>query len=110
MHPDGCVILDKFYVINPTKATVISGKIEESLKHTENTEFQVMPVLVGNMVSTVPSKFAYLVQMESCLPDNLKSVEVFGNALACQCDVFVLSTSSTHPLLGHQEGTCSLTL
>ncbi len=43
------------------------------------------------MVSTVPtSRFLYLVQTESCLPDHLKAVEAFGNASACQCDVLVL--------------------
>ena len=37
------------------------------------------------------NRFLYLIQTESCLPDNLESVEVFGNALSCQCDVLVLS-------------------
>ena len=36
-------------------------------------------------------RFLYLIQTESCLPDQLKSVEVLGNALSCQCDVLVLS-------------------
>ena len=36
-------------------------------------------------------RFLYLTQTESCLPDHLQSVEVFGNALSCQCDVLVLS-------------------
>ena len=36
-------------------------------------------------------RFLYLTQTESCLPDHLESVEAFGNALSCQCDVLVLS-------------------
>ena len=38
-----------------------------------------------------PSRFLYLLQTESCLPDYLGSVAVFGNASACNCDVLVLS-------------------
>ena len=36
-------------------------------------------------------RFLYLIQTESCVPDHLESVEAFGNALSCQCDVLVLS-------------------
>ena len=36
-------------------------------------------------------RFLYLIQTESCLPDHLESVEAFGDALSCQCDVLVLS-------------------
>ena len=38
-----------------------------------------------------PSRLLYLVQTESCLPSNLRSVEAIGNANTCQCDVLVLS-------------------
>ena len=38
-----------------------------------------------------PSRFLYLVQTESCLPDHLDSVKAIGYASACQCDVLVLS-------------------
>ena len=36
-------------------------------------------------------RFLYMIQTERCLPDHLLSVEVFGDALSCQCDVVVLS-------------------
>ncbi len=84
-----CVIM--LYGSNPTKTMVIpEGKIKDSLKHSQDTDLQEMSELSGKIVSTALSKLAYLVQTESCLPDPLKSVEVFGNTLACQCDVFVL--------------------
>ena len=38
-----------------------------------------------------PSRLLYLVQAESCLPDNLKSTVIFRNSIGCQCDVVVLS-------------------
>ncbi len=38
-----------------------------------------------------PSRFIYLVQTESCIPDHLKSPRAIGDASACQCDVLVLS-------------------
>ena len=38
-----------------------------------------------------PSRFMYLLQTESCLPDHLGLVKAIGNANACQCDVLVLS-------------------
>ena len=38
-----------------------------------------------------PSRFLYLVQTESCLPDHLDSGKAIGYASACQCDVLVLS-------------------
>ncbi len=63
------------------------------LKHSQGTELHgVSPASQGlKVVSTVPTlRFLYLVQTESCLPDHLKAVEAFGNALACQCDVLVL--------------------
>ena len=40
---------------------------------------------------TPPSRFVYLVQSESCLPDSLTAVEALGNSTACHCDVLVLS-------------------
>ena len=40
---------------------------------------------------TSRSRFLYLVQTESCLPNRLKSSDTIGNASACQCDVLVLS-------------------
>ncbi len=41
--------------------------------------------------SPPPSRFLYLLQTESCLPDKLRSIEAFGDSTACQCDVLVLS-------------------
>ena len=41
--------------------------------------------------SSPPSRFLYLLQTESCLPDSLGSIEAFGNSTACHCDVLVLS-------------------
>ena len=38
-----------------------------------------------------PSRFLYLLQTESCLPDSLRSFKTFGNSTACHCDVLVLS-------------------
>ena len=38
-----------------------------------------------------PSRLVYLVQAESCLPDDLKSTVIFRNSTACKCDVVVLS-------------------
>ncbi len=68
------------------------GEIKDSLKYNQGTEIQVvLPALQGRMVLAVPSRFLYLVQTESCLPGLLKSVEAFGDLLACQCDVLVLS-------------------
>ena len=42
-----------------------------------------------------PSRFLYLLQTESCLPDGLRSIEALGNATACHCDVLVLSYKQT---------------
>ena len=42
-----------------------------------------------------PSRFLYLLQTESCLPDGLRSIEALGNATACHCDVLVLSCKQT---------------
>ena len=52
-------------------------------KHSGDIELQVE--------TSRPSRFLYLLQTESCLPDHLNSVETIGNASACQCDVLVLS-------------------
>ena len=38
-----------------------------------------------------PSKFLYLSQTESCLPNSLLWGDVIGNSTACRCDVLVLS-------------------
>ena len=35
-------------------------------------------------------RFLYLVQTESCIPDNLIDKSVFGDPLACNCDILVL--------------------
>ena len=37
------------------------------------------------------SRFLYLVQTDSCLPEWMKSGDIIGNANTCQCDVLVLS-------------------
>ena len=65
------------------------------LEHSHDVELQVE--------TSRPSRFLYLLQTESCLPDHLDSVETIGNASACQCDILVLSfkqicsvTSSPH--------------
>ena len=52
-----------------------------------------------------PSRFVYLVQTESCLPDKLGSIEALGNSTACHCDVLVLSYNQTcsHPPPEHVE-------
>ena len=42
-----------------------------------------------------PSRFLYLLQTESCLPDSLGSIEAFGNSTACHCDVLVFSYKLT---------------
>ena len=42
-----------------------------------------------------PSRFLYLLQTESCLPDSLRSIEAFGNSTTCHCDVLVLSYKLT---------------
>ena len=52
-------------------------------KHSHDIEVQVE--------TSRPSRFLYLLQTESCLPDHLDSVETIGYASACQCDVLVLS-------------------
>ena len=52
-------------------------------KHSHDIEVQVE--------TSRPSRFLYLLQTESCLPDHLNSVETIGYASPCQCDVLVLS-------------------
>ena len=68
-----------------------------------------------------PSRFLYLLQTESCLPDGLRSIEALGNATVCHCDVLVLSykqtcndtppahveyiSASVYQLVGMREGT-----
>ena len=46
-------------------------------------------------LSSPPSRFLYLLQTESCLPDSLRSIKAFGNSTACHCDVLVLSYKLT---------------
>ena len=53
---------------------------------------QTMKISRHNSIPTPkPSRFLYLLQTESCLPNHLRSIEVIGNASICQCDVLVLS-------------------
>lgn len=42
-----------------------------------------------------PSRFLYLTQTESCLPNRLLTGHVIGNETACRCDVLVLSYKTT---------------
>ena len=47
-------------------------------------------------------KFLYMIMTESCVPEDLLSIDIFGNSLDCQCDLLVLgykercTTSSTY--------------
>ena len=42
-----------------------------------------------------PSRFLYLLQTESCIPNRLMSIKAFGNSTDCHCDVLVLSYNLT---------------
>ena len=65
------------------KIAQVQLKLELKQKHSHDIEVQV--------AKPQPSRFLYLLQTESCLPDHLGSVKAIGNASACQCDVLVLS-------------------
>ena len=39
---------------------------------------------------TFTKRYVYLIQTESCIPENLADKDVFGDPLACNCDVIVL--------------------
>ena len=39
----------------------------------------------------LPTRFLYLLETESCLPNHLNTAEAIGNDTACQCDVLALS-------------------
>ena len=47
-------------------------------------------------------KFLYMIMTESCVPEDLLSIDIFGNSLDCQCDLLVLgykercTTASTY--------------
>ena len=45
-------------------------------------------------IEEFPTRFLYLLQTESCLPNHLKPTDVIGNDSTCQCDVLVLSYRS----------------
>ena len=65
------------------KIAHVQLELEPKEKHSDDIELQVE--------TSRPSRFLYLLQTESCLPDHLDSVETIGYASPCQCDVLVLS-------------------
>ena len=65
------------------KIAHVQLELKPKEKHSHDIELQVE--------TSKPSRFLYLLQTESCLPDHLDSVETIGYASPCQCDVLVLS-------------------
>ena len=71
--------------LEPEAEQKYSHELEFKLEAEEKHDLELQTETPG------PSRFLYLVQTESCLPDHLDSVETIGYASACQCDVLVLS-------------------
>ena len=91
------VIVLRHNIFKTERSHVIKTSLHEPIvltKQKTNASMKPQTSLNGTTVTNqanAPTRFVYLTQTENCISTYLKSLKVFGDSEACQCDVIILS-------------------